>query len=99
MKVEGWLFLGCAAFFGGSDIVYWHFSHDLPKIITMADYRPPIVTKILAAPDPANPKDEQLIGEFYAKERRYVVPYEKIPEVVVRAFILIRIQPRDAGWP
>ena len=28
MKVEGWLFLGCAAFFGGSDIVYWHFSHD-----------------------------------------------------------------------
>jgi hypothetical protein len=28
MKVEGYLFLGCAIFFGGSDIVYWHFSHD-----------------------------------------------------------------------
>ena len=28
MKVEGWLFLGCGVFFGGSDIVYWHFSHD-----------------------------------------------------------------------
>jgi hypothetical protein len=28
MKVEGYLFLGCAAFFGAMDIVYWTFSHD-----------------------------------------------------------------------
>jgi uncharacterized membrane protein len=28
MKVEGYLFLGCAFFFGASDVVYWHFSHD-----------------------------------------------------------------------
>jgi len=28
MKVEGYLFLGCAAFFAGSDIVYWYFSKD-----------------------------------------------------------------------
>jgi hypothetical protein len=28
MKVEGYLFVGCAAFFGASDIVYWHFSKD-----------------------------------------------------------------------
>jgi hypothetical protein len=28
MRVEGWLFLGCAAFFGGSDIVYWYYSKD-----------------------------------------------------------------------
>ena len=28
MKVEGWLFLGCGIFFGGSDIVYWYTSHD-----------------------------------------------------------------------
>ena len=28
MKVEGYLFLGCAVFFGGSDFVYWYFSHD-----------------------------------------------------------------------
>jgi len=28
MKVEGYLFLGCAIFFGGADLVYWHFSHD-----------------------------------------------------------------------
>ena len=28
MKVEAYLFLGCAGFFGGSDLVYWYFSHD-----------------------------------------------------------------------
>ncbi|HEY1674802.1 MAG TPA: cytochrome c oxidase subunit 4 [Streptosporangiaceae bacterium] len=28
MKVEGYLFLGCAVFFAGSDYVYWHFSRD-----------------------------------------------------------------------
>src|ERR1700691_482512 len=28
MKVEGYLFLGCAIFFGASDVVYWYFSHD-----------------------------------------------------------------------
>jgi uncharacterized membrane protein len=28
MKVEGYLFLGSALFFGGADVVYWYFSHD-----------------------------------------------------------------------
>ena len=28
MKVEGWLFLGCGLFFGGTDLVYWYVSHD-----------------------------------------------------------------------
>jgi hypothetical protein len=28
MKVEGWLFVGCAVFFAGTDVVYWHFSKD-----------------------------------------------------------------------
>jgi hypothetical protein len=29
MKVEGYLFLGCAAFFGAADVVYWNVSGDL----------------------------------------------------------------------
>lgn len=28
MKVEGFLFIGVAAFFTAADIVYWYFSHD-----------------------------------------------------------------------
>jgi len=28
MKFEGFLFIGCAIFFGAADIVYWYFSKD-----------------------------------------------------------------------
>jgi Cytochrome c oxidase subunit IV len=28
VKVEAYLFLGCAAFFGTSDLIYWNLSHD-----------------------------------------------------------------------
>ena len=28
MKVEGGLFIGCAVFFAGVDVVYWYYSHD-----------------------------------------------------------------------
>jgi hypothetical protein len=28
MKVESYLMLGCAAFFGSADVVYWYYSHD-----------------------------------------------------------------------
>lgn len=28
MRVEGWLFLGCAIFFGVADIFYWNLSHE-----------------------------------------------------------------------
>ena len=28
MKVEGWLFVGSAAFFAVMDVIYWHYSKD-----------------------------------------------------------------------
>jgi len=28
MKVEGWLFVGCTAFFAVMDVIYWHYSKD-----------------------------------------------------------------------
>jgi penicillin-binding protein 1A len=64
-------------------VFWWYFSRDLPKIITAADYRPPIVSKILGSGGDPN----ALMGEFFRNERRYVIPYEKIPEKVVQAFI------------
>ena len=100
LAVGGTLLL---AIIGGA--VFWHFARDLPQIVTLADYRPPTVTRILAtgvaggspekaagekanAQDPsAEPKAPPVIGEFHGGERRYVIPYEKIPEIVVRAFI------------
>ncbi len=60
----------------------WRFSKDLPKIISVEDYRPLGVTRVFAT---AGMKPVE-IGEFY-KERRYLVPFEKIPDSVVRAFI------------
>ena len=60
----------------------WKFSRELPKIITVEDYRPLGVTRVFAGAG-KNPVE---IGEFF-KERRYLVPFEKIPDHVVRAFI------------
>lgn len=59
--------------------VYMYLSQDLPKISSLADYRPPIVTTVYAA-------DGRKIAEFY-KERRIVVPLSKIPKQLVQAFI------------
>jgi penicillin-binding protein 1A len=73
----------------GGGLIFWHFSRGLPKIITISDYRPPGVTRVFATgstrPD-GTPDEPAEIGEFY-KERRYVVPYEKLPQSVVQAFI------------
>jgi len=63
-------------------IVFWRFSSGLPKIITVADYHPLAVTRILGD----NGKEESQMGEFFV-ERRYLIPYEKMPERLVRAFV------------
>lgn len=59
--------------------MYVHLTRDLPKISTLHDYCPPVVTTIYA-------DDDRVIGEFF-KERRIVVPFSKIPDRLVNAFI------------
>jgi penicillin-binding protein 1A len=61
---------------------FWYFSRNLPAIITVEDYHPPVVSKVIAT----GGKTPTVIGEFF-KERRYLVPYEKIPERLVQAII------------
>ena len=63
--------------FGAAMFIY--FSRGLPSIITTEDYRPLTVTRILG-------KGDVVVGEF-SEERRYLVPLEKIPEHVQRAFV------------
>ena len=36
MKVEGWLFLGCGIFFGGTDVVYWYTSKEPTGTVALA---------------------------------------------------------------
>jgi penicillin-binding protein 1A len=58
---------------------YQYLSQDLPKINSLRDYRPPIITTVYA-------EDGQKIAEFF-KERRIVIPLAEVPPVLVNAFI------------
>ncbi|MBI5547982.1 MAG: transglycosylase domain-containing protein [Deltaproteobacteria bacterium] len=76
------LFLGVMGLGGGSIVAvafYAKYSVGLPKLPSVRDYRPPILTEFWSS-------DRVLAGEFY-DERRRVVPYERIPKKLVQAFI------------
>jgi penicillin-binding protein 1A len=51
----------------------------LPEIITVADYKPLLVSPILD-------RNGVKVGEFF-RERRTLVPFEKLPKHVVQAFL------------
>jgi penicillin-binding protein 1A len=59
--------------------VYFYFSKDLPRINSLSDYHPKIITNVYAS-------DGRKIAEFF-KERRIVVELEKIPKQLINAFI------------
>ncbi|MFB6263421.1 MAG: penicillin-binding protein 1A, partial [Bradymonadaceae bacterium] len=61
--------------------LFYYYGHDLPDLVTRADYDPKQVTKVFD-------RDGRLIGEFYRPGgRRTVVPLEKIPTHVRKAFM------------
>ncbi len=59
--------------------VYMHFSADLPSVESLKNYQPPTVTTVYA-------DNGEKIAEF-CKQRRIVVPYERIPEQLIQAFV------------
>src|SRR5262245_9356804 len=59
--------------------VYQTITSDLPSINAAVEYQPPVTTQILA-------DDGTVIGEFYS-QKRYVVPFDRIPQHVRQAFI------------
>jgi len=58
---------------------FLYVAGDLPRVDTLADYRPPIITRVLS-------DEGEVIAEF-ALERRIVVPFERIPTKLVQAFV------------
>lgn len=68
---------GLVAAFGA----YHYFSQDLPSIEGLRNYRPPTVTYVFS-------DDGRVIGE-YCHERRFVVPLESIPQMVINAFLAV----------
>ncbi len=73
--------LGAMLTAGTAAFVYWMYGRDpnLPDYARLSDYHPKQVTTITDASD-------RRIGEIYT-ERRTVVAYDKIPKIVVDAFI------------
>jgi penicillin-binding protein 1A len=59
--------------------IYFFLSRNLPKISTLKDYRPPIITTVYS-------DDNRKIGEFF-KERRIVIPLSQMPDMLKKAFV------------
>ncbi len=57
----------------------WQIAQELPEYRQLADYAPPVTTRLYAG-------DGQVLME-YAVEKRFFVPEEKIPDLVKQAFI------------
>jgi len=57
----------------------WHFSRGLPDYQQLADYQPPVLSRVHAG-------DGRVLAEF-AVERRLFVPIDAIPKLVIHAFL------------
>ena len=66
---------------GGLALVgaYYYIDSTLPRVETLADYRPPIITRVFA-------DDGTQIAEF-SKERRILIPVSRLPKQLIQAFI------------
>jgi len=60
-------------------VTIWYFGRDLPDYQQLANYQPPITTRVHAG-------DGRLLAE-YAAERRVFVPVAAIPKLVIHAFL------------
>ncbi len=63
----------------GFVIIYFYYAKDLPDIHSLEDYKPPILSQVMA-------DDGTVIGEFWA-ECRIFLAYEKIPKKLIQTFI------------
>jgi penicillin-binding protein 1A len=59
--------------------MFFYISHDLPQINSLKDYNPPMNSRIMS-------RDNEVLLEI-GTETRDVVPFEKMPEKVVDAFL------------
>ena len=83
LRFFGFLFSVGAIFFliGAVGLAYgfWFYSKDLPDHAQLANYEPPVMTRIHAS-------DGSMIAE-YARERRLYVPIQAMPKLVIGAFL------------
>ena len=79
LRFFGFLFSAFAVLFviaaAGGAFFYWKYSQDLPDHAVLANYEPPVMTRVHAA-------DGSLLAE-YAKERRLYLPIQAMPKIIV----------------
>jgi penicillin-binding protein 1A len=83
------LLLGSIAF-GALAGLLFVYSSDLPQIRALEDFRPDIVTELYA-------DDGQIIGSF-ALQRRILLTYEQIPQVLKDAILTTEDQHFEQHW-
>jgi penicillin-binding protein 1A len=79
------LFAGLCTGIAGLGVIYYLFeriSKETPEITKVSDYRPLGVTQIISTENGQN----KVMAEFY-KEKRYLTPYDQIPQKLVQAFL------------
>ncbi len=83
VRVAVWLVLGLVVctvtVVGGVFALFYEYGRGLPDYKQLADYSPPMVTRVYAG-------DGRLLAE-YAREKRVFVPVSAIPKRVIKAFI------------
>jgi penicillin-binding protein 1A len=61
---------------------YTSVAREVPEITKASDYRPLTVTQVISVEN----GQSKVMAEFY-KEKRYLTPYDQIPEKVIHAFL------------
>src|SRR5918993_1679459 len=83
LRFFGFLFsVGAIFFLIGAAVAgygYWKYSQDLPDHAQLANYEPPVMTRVHAG-------DGSLLAE-YARERRLYIPVQAVPKQVIGAFL------------
>ena len=79
LTLLGILFIFALAGAGGILFIFHNYGRDLPEYQQLADYEPPVMTRVYAG-------DGRLLAE-YAVEKRVFVPIKAMPKRVVQAFL------------
>jgi len=80
LRIFFWVVLGLGLS-GAAGLIgtYLYFARDLPRVETLEDYRPPIISRVFS-------DDGEVIAEF-SRERRIVVPVSRMPGALIQAFV------------
>jgi penicillin-binding protein 1A len=73
------IFIAVVAAAGGGLYLFWRYGQGLPDYTQLADYEPPVMTRVHAG-------DGRLLAE-YARQRRVFMPVTAIPKLVRQAFL------------